>query len=188
MSKLISAINITPDGFCNHTQVVEDEEHHQFINELLKNADMVLLGRVTYELFESYWPLALKDLTLPEPIQEFARLINSVEKVVVSGKIHKAAWHNTTGINDLTEGTIAELKLRSKKNILLLGSPGVLAELAKANFIDEYYFSVHPMLGGKGKRLFEKVELNEIQGLKLTDTKTFKSGVVTLRYQNINTR
>ena len=75
MGKLISSINVTPDGFCSHSDVIADEELHQFATDLLKQADTVLFGRVTYELFESYWPLTAKDTSLPKSMNEFAQLI-----------------------------------------------------------------------------------------------------------------
>ena len=51
MGRIISSINITPDGFCGHTEVVADEAHHQFANNLSRNSDVELLASVTYKLF-----------------------------------------------------------------------------------------------------------------------------------------
>ena len=56
MRKLIAAINMTLDGFCDHTAAIADDELHEHYNELLSTADTILWGRITYQLMESYWP------------------------------------------------------------------------------------------------------------------------------------
>lgn len=183
MSKLISSINITTDGFCGHESVIADEEHHQFAIDLLKGADIVLFGRITYQLLESYWPLVAKDASLPKPMFEFAQLIDNIDKVVASKTLKNVQWKKTTILQDMNSASVQEIKHRTKRNILIFGSPGIVSELTKLGFIDEYYFSIQPIIAGNGKRLFEILKLNEGHNLKLADKITFKSGVVTLRYQ-----
>ena len=56
MRKIILAINVTPDGFCDHIAVIADDELHRFYSNLLKNADTMLLGRKTFQLMEAHWP------------------------------------------------------------------------------------------------------------------------------------
>jgi len=62
MRKLIAAMNMTLDGFCNHEAMIADEEIHQHYSELLSKADTLIYGRITYQLMESYWPLVVKNL------------------------------------------------------------------------------------------------------------------------------
>lgn len=186
MRKLISSINITPDGFCGHSDVVADEEHHQFAIDLMKSVDTVLFGRITYQLFESYWPLAAKDTSLSKPMFEFAQLIDNVNKVVASKSLTNVHWKKTTILKDINEDSINGLKRKAKTDILIFGSPGLISVLTNLGLIDEYYFSVQPLIVGNGKRLFETVGLDKRKNLRLSDTKHFKSGVVTLFYQNIN--
>ena len=62
MRKLIAAMNMTLDGFCDHTAMIADDEIHQHYNELLRNADTLIYGRITYQLME-YWPTVLKNPT-----------------------------------------------------------------------------------------------------------------------------
>ncbi len=184
MSKLISSINITIDGFCGHEDVVADEEHHEFINDLLAAADKVLLGRVTFQLFESYWPLAAKDTSLPKAMFDFANLIDNIQKVVVSKTLENTEWRHTTIIQDLSEKSISKLKQDSSKSIVILGSPSIISKLSELKLIDDYYFSVQPIIAGQGKHLFETFSLNKSNSLKLVVTNQYKSGVVTLRYGN----
>jgi len=80
LRKLIAAINMTLDGFCDHTAMNADEGIHQHYNELLTNADTLLYGRITYQLMESYWPCVVKDPTGNKPMDEFAVLIDKYFK------------------------------------------------------------------------------------------------------------
>ena len=71
MAKLIAAINMTPDGFCDHAAMIADEEIHQHYTELLSNAGTLLYGRVTYQLME-YWRTVVKNPTGIKSMDEFA--------------------------------------------------------------------------------------------------------------------
>ena len=82
MRKLIAAMNITLDGFCDHTAMTADDELHQHYNQLLKNVDTLIYGRITYQLMESYWPTVVANPTGNKPIDEFALLIDNISKIV----------------------------------------------------------------------------------------------------------
>ncbi|HEY8732972.1 MAG TPA: dihydrofolate reductase, partial [Puia sp.] len=84
MRKLVAAINMTLDGFCDHTAMIADDEIHQHYNELLSNASTLLYGRITYQLMESYWPSVVKNPTGNKPENEFAVLIDNISKIVFS--------------------------------------------------------------------------------------------------------
>ncbi|MGN6543247.1 MAG: dihydrofolate reductase family protein, partial [Ginsengibacter sp.] len=84
MRKLIAAMNMTLDGFCDHTSMIADDELHEHYNDLLSNADTLLYGRITYQLMESYWPTVVKNPTGNKPTDEFAVLIDDIEKIVFS--------------------------------------------------------------------------------------------------------
>jgi dihydrofolate reductase len=84
MRKLIAAINMTLDGFCDHTAMIADDEMHQHYNELLRSADALIYGRITYQLMESYWPTVVKNPTANKPEDEFAVLIDNISKIVFS--------------------------------------------------------------------------------------------------------
>ena len=81
MRKLIAAINMTLDGFCDHTALIADEEIHQHYNELLSNADTLLYGRITYQLME-YWQSVVKNPTGDKSTDEFALAIDHIPKIV----------------------------------------------------------------------------------------------------------
>ena len=60
MRKVIAAINMTLDGYCDHTAMIADDELHEHYSELLRNAGTLIYGRTTYQLMENYWPGVVK--------------------------------------------------------------------------------------------------------------------------------
>ncbi|HXS36025.1 MAG TPA: hypothetical protein VN721_04955, partial [Flavipsychrobacter sp.] len=106
MRKLIASINVTPDGFCSHTTVIADEELHEYAVDSLKNADIGLFGRVTYQLFESYWPLVAKNRTDSQPEIEFADAVDNIDKIVFSKTLKSADWKNTTIAREIDKAEI----------------------------------------------------------------------------------
>jgi len=180
MRKLIAAINMTLDGFCDHTAGIADEELHQHYNDLLRNADTLLYGRITYQLMESYWPSVVKNPTGNKPIDEFAVLIDNISKWVFSRTLRKVTWKNTALKNEVTKEEILELKRQEGKNILV-GSPTLIITMAQLNLIDEYQLAIHPIILGRGLPLFKNIR--DKINLTLLKTKTFGSGVVALYYE-----
>jgi dihydrofolate reductase len=100
MRKIILAINVTPDGFCDHRAVIADDELHRFYSNLLKNADSILFGRKTFQLMEAYWPSAAENSTGSREEIKFARLITDIHKIVFSRTGINTEWRNTTVLND----------------------------------------------------------------------------------------
>ena len=95
MRKVIAAINMTLDGYCDHRAGIADDEIHQHYNELLSTADTIVFGRITYQLMESYWPSVVNNPTGNKPIDEFAVLIDNISKIVFSRTLKTVDWKNT---------------------------------------------------------------------------------------------
>ena len=118
MRKLIAAINMTLDGFCDHTEMIADDEILQHYNELLRNADTLLFGRITYQLMESYWPTVAKNPTGNKPTDEFAVLIDNISKTVFSHTLKNVNWKNVKLAKKGIKEEIPELRQQTGKNIL----------------------------------------------------------------------
>ena len=188
MRKLIAAINMTLDGFCDHTARIADEEIHQHYNELLRNAGTLLYGRITYQLMESYWPSVVKNPTGNKPMDEFAVLIDNISKIVFSRTLKNVdpiiiGWRNTELKNEVIKEEVLELKQQAGTNILA-GSPSLIVALTQLELIDEYQLSVQPTILGTGLPLFKNI--TDSVNLKLLKTKTFGCGAVTLYYEPTN--
>jgi dihydrofolate reductase len=181
MRKIIQSINITVNGSCHHTAVIAGDELHNSANELLRNADTILFGRITYQLFENAWPAIAKRRIDTPSVVEFASLINNVDKMVFSKTLDQVQWSNSTLRRDLNVEEILALKQGPGKNIIA-GSLSIAAQLARNGLIDEYHFLVHPLITGKVNPFLEKEEDIKPLFLKLRDTRIFKSGVTYLCY------
>src|SRR5688572_28744084 len=182
MRKLIAAINMTLDGYCDHTAVIADDELHEHYNELLRSAGVLLYGRITYQLMESYWPSVVKNPTGNKSTDDFAVLIDNVHKIVYSRTLKKVDWKNTTLKNEIIKEEILNLKQQPGKDIFA-GSPGTIVALTNLDLIDEYQLTVHPVIAGSGLPLFKNIRDKII--LKCLKTKTFSSGAITMYYEPI---
>ncbi len=182
MRKLIAAINITIDGFCDHTAAIADDELHQHYNELLKNASDILFGRITFQLMESSWPPIFLNPTGNKPTDEFATIIENISKIVFSNTLKTVDWNNTKLETGNLEEVIMKLKQQKGKNILV-GSRSLIVALMKLNLIDEYHLCVQPIILGNGLKLFQN--MNERIDFKLLATKSFGSGAIVLYYEPI---
>jgi dihydrofolate reductase len=179
MRKLIAAINMTLDGFCDHTAMIADEEIHQHYSELLRSAGTVLYGRITYQLME-YWPTVVKNPTGNKSMDEFAMTIDNIPKIVFSRTLKSVEWRTAKlAKRDLKE-EVLELKQQTGKPILV-GSPSLIVALTQLDLIDEYQLCVQPIVLGSGLPLFKNIR--DRIDLKLLKTKTFGCGAVTLYYE-----
>ena len=181
MRKLIFAINTTLDGCVDHTKQFVDEEPLEYSAHLLQNADLLVFGRKTYQLMVPYWPEVLKNPSETKADHEFARAFVSINKLVFSRSLDGAEDRNTRIARTNLRDEILRLKQEQGKNILV-GGVDVPSQLTELGLIDEYRIVVSPVIVGKGRRLFEGVNLPENLKLKLVESKTFKSGSVALRY------
>jgi len=181
MRKLIAAINMTLDGFCDHTALIADDEIHQHYNELLRNTDTLIYGRITYQLMESYWPTVVKNPTGNKPMDEFALIIDNIFKTVFSHTLKNVEWKNVKLAKRNIKEEVLELRQQAGKDILV-GSRSLIVALLNLNLIDEFQLSVQPIIAGKGLPLFKNI--NDKINLKLLKTKTFiSSGSITLYYE-----
>jgi len=180
MRNVIYAINITLDGCCDHTKQLADEETHEYFTQLLREVDLLVFGRKTYQLMVPYWPDIAKNQSETKAENEFARTFDSINKVVFSQSLDSAEG-NTRIVRTNLKDEILRLKQEPGKNILV-GGVSLPSQLIELGLVDEYLFVVGPVLAGEGRRLMEGVSLPEKLKLKLVESKPFESGCVGLRY------
>jgi dihydrofolate reductase len=181
MRKVIAAMNMTFDGFCDHTSMIADDEIHQHYNELLRNAGTLVYGRITYQLMKSYWPAIVKNPTGNKPTDEFAVLINNLPKIVFSHTLMNLGWKNATLAKKTIREEMLELKHENDGKDILVGSPSLIVAAMNLQLIDEYQFSVQPTIIGKGLPLFKNI--HDRIDLNLIKTITFGCGAVTFYYE-----
>lgn len=180
MRKLIAGINMTLDGFCDHTAMIADDEVHQHYADLLYSCDTLIYGRIAYQLMESYWPPIVKNPTGDKPSDDFAVAIENISKIVFSHTLKSVGWKNVRLATKGLEEEVSALKKQPGRDILV-GSPSLIAGMMKLNLIDECQFCVHPVVVGRGLTLFKNITEKIL--LKLTKTKIFGSGAVIFYYE-----
>lgn len=181
MRKVIAAINTTLDGICDHTAGVPDQELHDYYTELLNQGDVILYGRITYQLME-YWRAFLEAPAEEESMNDFAVAMDKIQKVVFSSTLKSIDWQSAKLADKDLEKKVLELKKQSGKDILI-GSRSLILQLMKLNLIDEYQICVHPVVAGRGLPLFENIKDRTV--LKLLKTKIFSGGAVMLYYEPV---
>ncbi len=153
-----------------------DEDMEAALGKILERADTVLLGRNTYEEWSNFWPTVADD--------PFAAWINNAPKYVVSTTLNQVSWgnfNNITLIKDNVAQTIGQLKQQPGKDIAMPGSITLLRTMLYADVVDELILTIHPVLAGKGQRLFQ--EGDALKRLKLIDSKISQTGVAILTYE-----
>ena len=181
MRKLIFAINTTLDGCVDHTKQFADEETHKYFTHLMRDVDLLLFGRKTYQLMVPYWPEVAKNQSNTKADIEFARAFDSINKIVFSRSLDCAEDKNTRIVRTNLRDEILKLKQQPGKNILV-GGVDIPSQLIELGLVDEYRFVIGPTVAGEGRRLLEGISLPEKLQLKLVESKIFRSGCVALRY------
>lgn len=179
MRKVVFAINITIDGYCGHETGIADDELHQHFTGLLRDSDVEIIGRNTYHLMYPYWHDVAVNQSETKTVNEFAVAYDAIPKIVFSTTLKSVEWNNATLRRSGLREEILKLKQQPGKNIGI-GSLNIASQVAGWDLIDEYHFVVHPIIAGRGPRLFEA---GGEHMLKLVSSKTFGSGAVALHYK-----
>jgi dihydrofolate reductase len=183
MRKLVSHVIMTLDGVAQFDTVADrvgklrdtDEVLADFFAKLA-DEDAMVLGRVTYQEWEGYWPTST--------VQPFAGHINSVPKYVISRTLDEAPW-GTSGNATLLKGDLVDvitaLKQQPGRNVGVHGSIRLVQSLLHADLLDELRLEIYPVVAGSGARLFQ--EGRPPKQLQLATSHTTRNGVVIVTYQ-----
>ena len=181
MRKLIFAINTTLDGCVDHTKQIGDDETHEYFTHLMRDVDLLVFGRKTYQLMVPFWPEVAKSQSMTKASNEFAQAFDSINKIVFSRTLDSAGDKNTRIVSTNLRDEILKLKQGQGKNILA-GGVDIPSQLMELGLVDEFRFVVNPIVAGEGRRFLDGVSLRESLQLKLVESKILKSGCVALRY------
>lgn len=181
MKQLIAGLFITLDGVTEEPSNWQDPE--QFDDDMLAEleaniaaTDTILMGRVTYDYWASYWPTAT--------YEPFASHINQKPKYVASRSLTGVTWGDFNNIALLQGDTveaIRQLKQQPGKHIAVTGSPTLVRFLLENDLLDELTLMIHPVVAGRGERLFDQDGL--FQRLRLKSNTSSKSGIIIATYE-----
>jgi dihydrofolate reductase len=176
MRKLVEATLVSLDGVVGSPEEWAlpywAAENKDYAHAQLADVDAFLLGRVTYEKFVAAWSQVSGD--------PYLDTINALPKFVASASLQQATW-NATLIDGDVAAEVARMKGQPGKTIMKYGTGQLDRTLIGHGLIDEFHFSVFPLVVGSGLRLFEGVDTSGLS-LKLTGIKTFGNGIVQLAY------
>ena len=183
MRNVIFAINITVDCCCDHSKLTGNEEVYEYFTHLMRDVDLLVFGRKSYQLMVPFWPDVAKNHSgQTKAMNEFAQAFDSIKEIIVfSQSLDRVEGKNTRIVRTKPQDEILKLKQRQGKNILI-GGVTIPSQLIKLGLVDEYHVVVHPIVVGEGKRLLEGISIQERPQLKFVESKSFKSGCVALRY------
>lgn len=126
-----------------------DDDFGRLVDTWFAEADAILLGRTTYQMFQPYW----EQVTDPE--DAVAAALNSLPKYVVSNTISNPTWNNTSVLSGNFLEAVDDLKSGPGRELQVHGSHRLARALHDAGLVDEYRILVFPLVLGQGKRLFE---------------------------------
>jgi len=193
--RIVTFDRVSADGYFaasdgNLDWAVPDEKLDAAGASGISDTDTMLFGRRTYDMFESFWPRAIKDANGPEDphahgrrseaIAKMAGWINEAVKVVFSRTRKDVTWKNSRLITEFNPEEVAAMKRAPGKDIIVFGSGSIVSQLTQHGLIDEYIFVVAPVLLGGGKMMIHDVTTRS--RLKLLEARAFDTGNVRLRY------
>jgi dihydrofolate reductase len=177
MRKIVAGLFISLDGVVEAPQDWHfpyfNDEMGEAVASQMAAADMLLLGRRTYEEFAGYWANQGSDV-------EFADQMNHTPKLVASTTLDAVDWENSTLIRGDVAQELRRIKQQPGKDISISGSATLVRSLLRDGLIDELRLLVHPIVVGSGKRLFE--DGSDQVPLKLLESRVFKTGVLYLTF------
>jgi dihydrofolate reductase len=142
--------------------------------ESMASSGAILLGRRTYEDFYSYWP--------HQTDNPFTPVLDSTQKYVASTTLTEPLpWQNSTLLKGDAAEAVAKLKEQPGKDIVVLGSGELVGSLRRHGLVDRYVLMIHPLVLGKGRRLFP--DGSAFGKLELLDSKTTTTGVIIATYR-----
>ena len=159
-----------------------DDEFEKFGEKIVRSVGSPLYGRVTYELMKGYWQSVMADpAAFSEHDRQHVKWLENVPKVVFSKTLMQPDWKNTQVISDDVAAEVAKLKAQAGQDLVIFGSPTLALSLMELGLIDEFQFTVSPVILGEGKTFMREVKKRT--QLELLASETFKAGVIALRYK-----
>ena len=180
MRKVIAAMNMTLDGYCDHTLGKVDAEMHDHYTALLRNGSVILYGRITYQLME-YWRDIVAHPSGERSANDFAAVMDEIPKVVFSHTLREVDWHSARLSKKEPAEELADLQ-KDEGGDILVGSRSLIISLLNEGLVDELQLCIHPLLAGSGLELFD--QLRRKVELRFIGSKVFEgTGAVVMTYK-----
>jgi dihydrofolate reductase len=184
MRKVVYCLNVSLDGFIEDANGSldwsdPDEELHRFFNEQERGFGLQLYGRRIYETMAGHWTTAHTDPSAPAYEIEYARIWQSIPKIVFS-KTLQHVGENARLVRDNLAEEVSALKAQPGRDMVVCCA-GLAESFMRLGLIDEFRPVVHPVVLGGGKPMFPAMD--SMISLRLMETRRFGSGAILLRYE-----
>jgi len=178
--KVIFQFSVSLDGYFEGPSReidwhIMDDAFNAYIVEMLDAADVLIMGRVNYELMASYWPTA--------PDDAVKNFMNGKPKLVFSRTLREATWQNSRLATGSIVDEVARLKQQPGDGLLWVGGSTLASQFLDLGLLDEVRIILEPVLLGGGHTLLDGIKTR--QQLKHVSTRTFETGVVLLTYRPV---
>jgi dihydrofolate reductase len=184
MRKVVVLNRITLDGFFagpngENDWFIPDPAVDAATHEMI-DADTMLLGRVSYEHLEAFWPHVPENPDAPEGLRKMADEVNGMTKIVFSNSRKDFPWQNSRLVTGNPAKEVKALKQGEGSDLLILGSGTIIQQLANEGLIDEYVLIITPAVIGRGMPMFKDTKPFNLEPV---DVRHFDSGNVVVRYK-----
>jgi dihydrofolate reductase len=122
----------------------QSQEIHQYFTHVMRDVDLLVFGRKTYQLMVPFWPEVAKNHSQTKAMNEFAQTFDSIDKIVFSQSLDSAEGNTRIARTELQD-EIRKLKQEQGKHILI-GGVSIPSQLIELGLVDEYHFVVHPIV------------------------------------------
>ena len=182
MRKIVLPMMLSLDGYFegpNHDLSWHnvDKDFIRFVIQEMKEVDLIIFGRRTYQTMESFWPQAQDDPKLSKENLIVARQMSNMNKIVISRTLNKIReqknWKNVKIVHKFDPKQIMRLKNQPGK-AMWVGGSNLALSFIRAGLIDEFRFTISPVAIGAGTPIFKG--LDRQLNLELIKTRKFRSG------------
>lgn len=186
MRKLVLYMHLSLDGFCatkdgDLSWIPYHSDLEKYAERIVNSVGSQVYGRNTFEMMKSYWPTVLKDPSASQHDLEHAQWIENVEKIVFSTTLQSTDWNNTKIISGNIVEEVAKLKEQVGKDLVIFGSPTLATSLMELGLIDEFQFTITPVILGEGKTFLRDVT-KKVE-LELLSSERLNNGVLGVHYR-----
>ncbi|MBO9621065.1 MAG: dihydrofolate reductase family protein [Niabella sp.] len=189
MRKLVLIAHVSLDGFVageggSLAPFNPSPENLDFVCDITDGADAALMGRVSYEMLNTFWPTAWEKPNATASEIRYSKWYNAAQKIILSRTLPHSNTAQTSILSENIVEQVTAIKNQEGKSILLFGSPTSFRLLNNHDLVDQYLILVYPALFGKGVPLFVPGE--PAKGLTVIETKQFTNGELAIHYK-VNT-
>lgn len=185
MRKVILFMHLSLDGYCatkdgDLSWIPYNSEFEKFGEKIVKSTGVALYGKNTFEVMKQFRDIR-QDTSASKHDLEHAEWIENIEKIVFSTKLKEENWNNTRIISENIFEEVTKLKEAEGGNLVIFGSPTLAISLMKLDLIDEFQFTISPIVLGEGKTFLRNID-TQIK-LELLKTENIEGGVIAIRYR-----